>query len=60
MRMRNLLTALAALAFSATLGAQPVMAATHHHKHHHHHCNCKHYKGKKHHKHHAAKPKKTT
>jgi len=57
MRIRNLLTALAALAFSATL-AQPVMAATHH-KNTRHHCTCKHYK--KHHKHHhAAKPKKAT
>ena len=59
MRMRNLLTALAALAFSATLGAQPVMAATHHHKKTHHHCTCKHTK-KHHKKHHAAKPKKAT
>jgi hypothetical protein len=60
MRIRNLLTALAPLALSATLAAPPVMAATHHH--HHHHCNCKHSKGKKHqHKHHhTAKPKKAT
>jgi hypothetical protein len=58
MRIRNLLTALAALAFSATL-AQPVMAATHHHKKTHHHCTCKHTK-KHHKKHHAAKPKKAT
>ena len=57
MRIRNLLTALAALAFSATL-AQPVMAATHHHKKTHHHCTCKHTK-KHHKKHHAAKPKTT-
>ena len=59
MRIRNLLTALAALALSATL-VQPTVAATHH-KHHAHHCNCKHYKGKHHHKHHhTAKPKKAT
>ena len=58
MRIRNLLTALAPLALSATLAAQPVMAATHHH----HHCNCKHSKGKKpqHKHHHTAKPKKAT
>jgi len=60
MNVSKLKAALGALALSASLAAQPALAATHHHTHHHHHgCKCPHAKKshKKHHAHHAHKAK---